>query len=260
MPTPHPTPQEALNQELKKEDEKARQEFKLVPKETEKISLLSECAKLQTVGMLWTQNQDLVFQTQCAQLNSPAFEFTVLKPKDMQPTQMDDLLKNPLEFFFNLAHPAARLFFKSKLKTLTATHLIFEVPEKLFRVQRRNSFRLSVGGFYGLEVSFQHPSNPNQTLKKKVFDLSDLGLAFLIDTTEEALFKKGTQLKRLTFTLNKQAVALEGEVRHTQPLGDENKELSKVGIQFSAMKQDAAKLIASFVLTENRKFISSAIK
>lgn len=241
------------------EEEKAKQEFELVPKETEKFVFLAECAKLLTTGNVWTKEQDIVFQSHCTLMSPIQRALSFWIPKQLDLEKLKSVLKTQPDFFINLAHPGASLFFKTKIRSLDSANLIFEVPEKLYRVQRRHSFRLPMRGVYSLTVDFENPQQPNQMLTKRVFDLSDLGMAFLIYTQDEPQFAKGTILRKFSFVLSKQTVTMEAEVRYTKPLGKESRDLSKVGVKFKSVSQEDSWLIASYVLAENRRFVSSTI-
>lgn len=248
-----------LDKAASAEEEKAKQDFELVPKETEKFVFLAECAKLLTTGTLWTKDQEILVQSHCSHMSPVNRTLSVWIPKQLDIQKLKEILKTQPDFFFNLSHPSASLFFKTKLRTLDSSNLVFEVPEKLYRVQRRHSFRLTMRGTYTLTVDFEDPLLPNHKLTKRVLDLSDMGMAFLINTPDEPLFKKGMILKRFSFVLSKQTIQVEGEVRYTRPLGKEARDLSKVGIKFTSVSQEDAWLIASYVLAENRKFVSSTI-
>ena len=64
---------------------------------------------------------------------------------------------------------------------------------------------------------------------------------------------------RLKFTVNKRLIVREAEVVYSKSIGSAGSGFSKVGIQFKALKPEDSKEIASFVLAENRKFVSKLI-
>jgi c-di-GMP-binding flagellar brake protein YcgR len=250
---------EALTQELNRKDAESKRLFKLVPKESTKLHFLAELGKLQTAATIWTEDQKLVIQSRCTSMDPDKRTISFSNPKDLDSGKLKGSLASNGEFFFSLSHPSARLFFKSRIRSMSAAYLVFELPDKVFRVQRRHSFRLAMRGFYTMTVDIKDPSATGQIMKKRVLDLSDLGLAFLIGTADESFFKKNMTVKEMQIVVNNRSISFEGEVRHVGPLSKDAKGLSKVGIKFCLMKKDDADYIASWVMAENRKFISNII-
>ncbi|MBI2711672.1 MAG: PilZ domain-containing protein [Bdellovibrio sp.] len=240
-------------------DSKDKPDFEAVPREAEKFIFLAECAKLQTSGTLWTKEQDVVGQTRALQMAAAQRILILSTPPQVDLDKLKAAVQNNTDFFVNLAHPTANLFFRSPMRAADSRQLIFSVPEKLFRVQRRQSFRLAMKGNYSLTVDFQSPTDTAQKTTKRVLDLSDTGMAFLISNSEEAIFQKGLILKNFHFILNKQNLTMEAEVRYSKPMGREAKDFSKVGVKFVSISQEDAWFVASYVLAENRRLVSNSI-
>ena len=243
--------------EEKKQSSKS--EFELIPREAEKFIFLAECAKLQSQGNLWTKNQEIVAPTHAIQLSPVARTLTLAAAPQIPDSKWQEALASKAELFVNLTHASANLFFKSALTAAAGNTLLMPVPEKLYRVQRRHSFRLQMKGSYSLMVDFQHPTQPEDHLSKRVLDLSDTGMAFLISAQEEPLFRAGTILTAFHFVLNKQSVIMEAEVRYAKPFSKEAKEYFKVGVKFKNASQEDSWFIASYVLAESRRMMSNSI-
>ncbi|MBI4924284.1 MAG: PilZ domain-containing protein [Bdellovibrio sp.] len=161
------------------------------------------------------------------------------------------------ECFFNLNLNRTNLFFKAKFTGFLPGGLNFKIPEKIFKVQRRGFFRLQSKEIENIQISFSHPKKANELLIKKLLDLGEGGMSFLILDIEENLFQPGLIIKNITFQIKDKEIICDGEVRHLQPfpLNSRHKGI-KVGIQFHNIKTGTAQWITSFVFEESRKYVT----
>lgn len=153
----------------------------------------------------------------------------------------------------------AYLFFKTHLKKQTHNELVFELPQKLFQVQRREGIRLQISDLKQLWVEFKHPSVDYKKLKGKIIDLNEKGMGFML-YEEEAMseFNLGTQLENFRFTLKGHPISALAEIRNTRRVSSPGKQDGiRVGVLFKNLSFHDTQRIAVYVLEESGKAFSN---
>ncbi len=215
--------------------------------------LLNEGLKTSAPLFLWTENQKQVLQTRLHHLSEEDKTFQAVKPKDTDP----DDFKKVIDCYFNLTLNRANLFFKSPLVGISGDGLNFKIPEKIFKVQRRNFFRIQTKEVALMEVSFIHPHALSTKVVKNLIDLGEGGLSFLVSDEEETLFQVGMILKEVSFNLTGKKISCDGEVRQVQTFSVHSHYRGvKIGIRFQHLKAAMAQQIAAFIFGESRKYLT----
>jgi c-di-GMP-binding flagellar brake protein YcgR len=151
----------------------------------------------------------------------------------------------------------ANIFFKARYLGAEKSALKFQMPEKIFKVQRRKEIRYAIRQDYSLKIEFADPLFPDTVITKKVLDISAGGLSFLIPPEEQPVFQQGLILRNMSFVVNRRTIKLEAEIRHCSVYRlRPNKDLVKVGLQFKNIRPGDAQHIANFVFEECRKLYS----
>ena len=183
-------------------------------------------------------------------------------PKNFDPSRfMEEFVaKGMTECFFSVSLSRANIFFKAPFKGYDDGGLRFDLPEKVFKVQRRKDMRFPIQDGHVLRIQIPDPLIPENMLSKKVHDISASGLAFLVPEEEVPLFQIGTLLKGVTFSIQSRKITVDAEVRHLREMPKNSvKSGFKVGIQFKNILPPDSHCIASYVFEESRKFFTKFI-
>jgi len=165
--------------------------------------------------------------------------------------------------FFNVKMETATLFFTTELQSSSPAYSEFTLPEKLFKVQRRQSLRFRIIQNYLLRVSFRDPDDLTIKHHEKIYDIGSGGLSFLINNVDPPPFKLGQILTDLKFTLRNCELNLAGEIvqykRFTETVHGEDLQKIKVSIKFLQLNDKNSTIIEDYVFEENRKFYARFI-
>jgi len=235
-------------------------DFQPVEDPQEAIRLLKEGAKTMASAMVWSKDQKHVVHTHLTLFSDVDRILYAWSPKGFDPSQFMDQLAQvgSDDCFFSLSLSRANLFFKSRFLGVDGGGIKFSIPAKIYKVQRRKDMRFTIPDGHVIRVDFNDPMLPDRMVSHKILDLSASGLAFLVeDAAEAAQYQTGLILKAMTFTIKSKTISVEGEVRHSRPMGPDSKVKGvKVGVLFKNMRGADNQVIASFVFEESRKFLS----
>lgn len=230
----------------------------LTPEESKII--LKDAMKCAANAVVWTKDQKHVLKTHISAVSEAVGHFFVWVPKDIdaQKFTKDVLIERTSTCYFSLSLKHATIFFRSQLIGLEAVGFKFEIPEKLFKVQRRKNFRFPVPDGIVIYVEFQDPLFPDQKMKKKVADLSAGGLSFFVNSLESPMFQQDQDLEKIEFTIRGHKIKTEGLVRYRENPDSEpeSKNQSRIGIKFKGLSAGDTDQIASYVMEESRKHFS----
>ncbi len=233
------------------------QEFKKVEDPNEAKILLREGAKTTSAAMIWTKDQGAVINSNITNYSATELAIYVRRPADLDVASFTgEVARNGGACFFSVSLPRANIFFRAKFLGDDLAGLKFEIPADVFTVQRRREVRLPIPSDYTIKVDFDDPLFANQTLTKKIADISAMGMAFIADADESSLFQPGLKLKNMAFTIKGRRIVAEGEVRHAKALASRatGKPSLKVGILFTNIRPGESQLIANYIFEETRKF------
>lgn len=221
--------------------------------------MLSEGARTFSPAMIWTKDQGQIIHTHITYYSLAEKRLYLWKPKEFEPRDfMDHLaeIKDP-GCFFSVSLSRANIFFKARYLGAEKSALQFNIPEKIFKVQRRKEIRFTIRQDYVLKFDFEDPLFPETRIGKKVLDVSAGGLSFLIPKDEKVVFQSGLVLRNLTFQINRRTITVDAEIRHCSVYRVRaEKEMIKVGLQFKNIRPGDAQHIATYVFEESRKLYS----
>jgi len=207
--------------------------------------------------MIWTAEHEQVINSHLNVFSEATHTFYCWAPKSLD-TQafFAAVSQSPLrECYFSVSLVRANIFFRSEFLDLDTGGLQFRIPNKVFKVQRRNDVRLPILENFAMKVSFKDPLFPLQEMNKKVLDISAGGLAFMITEDESAIFPKGLILKDVTFMIGNRKLTTRAEISNVRELRDDrNKGYHAVGIHFLDLRPGDAQYIAGYVFEESRKY------
>lgn len=232
-------------------------EFIPVTNVKEAVLLLKDGAGTASLT-LWTKNQDFLLETRLTTVKDDIIYTWFSSPDTIQQLEKSIAKVGSPECFFNMQLKRASVFFKTIYAGSDHESLKFLFPQKIYKVQRRKDFRMPIRPGHVLYVDFDDPLAPGSRLKYKLIDLSAGGISFGVPPQEEALFEVGGKLRNLDITIKGVPVSVDGIIRHKKAIQSLfEKELFKIGVQFSRVSPRDEDRIAAYVLEEGRKYFMS---
>jgi hypothetical protein len=225
----------------------------------EALAFLKDAVASFSAVMLWTKDQKRLIETHLAMVSDVEKTLYIWVPPAISPKDFAAGIAESgvPECYFSVSAPRANIFFKTGYTGHDDGGLKFSLPEKVFKVQRRQYFRFQIPEGHVLRVEFDDPIDPAKKMQPKVLDISAGGLAFLVGETEEPLFPVGTVLKNVTFTIRGRKFQVDAEVRHKHEMPDHGRfKGHKVGVLFAAMSAADNQHLVAYVFEESRKYFS----
>lgn len=164
---------------------------------------------------------------------------------------------NDVTCLFSVNLQQVQLFFVSSLTKFNSSAFQFEIPDKLFEVQRRYSLRYIFSPDNKVFVQFDHPNESADKLLCLVTDLSSGGLGFWAELTDKSLFAPGLELKDVSFTLGNRQISGQASIRHCSRLEINGRTGFKVGISFTKMKPRDVSFLGLFVYEQGLRIKNS---
>ncbi|MBY0471242.1 PilZ domain-containing protein [bacterium] len=235
--------------------------FQLVDNESEALSFLKEGAATSASSMIWTKNQECVVNTMMVLFSEVDTGIFFIVPKGFDPKNfMASLAKTgENDCFFSMSLARANIFFKAAFIGFEKKYMHFDIPTKIYKVQRRNDLRFVFPQNYEMEVQFEDPTAPNNVLTKKIIDLSAGGMALHIEEADHGLYQPGVMLKSMTFIIRGRQIICDGEIRHVAFNSHGGRRVSgaKIGVLFHKLKAGETQHIAQFIFDESRRYFSN---
>jgi hypothetical protein len=238
---------------------KKRTDLKAVEDPKEALGLIKEAAKTFASTMIWTKDQKHVVNTQLNMFSDKKKAISAWIPKDVDGKKFHRDLEESGDknCYFSVSLLRANVFFRSEFLGLDSGSFKFGLPEKVFKVQRRNDIRFVIPEGLIIKVSFQDPIFVESKLTKQVLDISASGLAFLITDVEDGLFQQEMILKDLSFTIRGKEIHCDAKIRHTGRLPAGYRQQGyRVGVKFLKLSPAESKLLTAYVFEETRKFFT----
>lgn len=159
------------------------------------------------------------------------------------------------ELFFSLKLPTDVLFFKGELRKGDGSYITVRVKQPIFKVQRREAFRLPVSESSPTSVTVKLPSG--EIFEGKVKNISGGGIALGLD--DRAIFERLNQerpLLEISFTLQGISVVATAHIRHGSEVGSSLvKKYYRLGLEFATIDPKLKTRLSQMVLEESSKFI-----
>jgi c-di-GMP-binding flagellar brake protein YcgR len=220
--------------------------FVAIESPAEALELLQLGSTERAPAMFWTQDQSIVLNGQCASLTQAENVFHT-QINDAENPQAKKL-KPKQKFFFSISLSSANLFFRSTFIKSDHLGLRFSTPDQIFKVQQRKDVRLGVDE-RDLRVTF------NDTISRKVLDLSASGLSFEVSDVEKADYPVGKILEKVVLNGMTKSITGRLQVRHTKQMDTH----VRVGTQFIDLLPQDRQILVTHILEEIQKAINRGL-
>lgn len=231
-----------------------------VPVDTkEGLLLLKEAARATAQTIIWTKEQNQQIHSRISAIVESEKELFAWNPPDFNPHEfMDTMAQNKVEdCYFSANLNRATIFFKAKFKHPDAAGLCFHLPEKVFKVQRRQFLRFPIPELYKMLIEIEDPIDPSKTLSKQILDISAGGVALIVSHAESPEYQVGAKIEFIRLKVHQTQIDCKGEVRHLSKIEQgPHKGKYRVGVAFVDIKPQFSDTIAKYVFDESRKYFS----
>ncbi|MCB0394151.1 MAG: PilZ domain-containing protein [Bdellovibrionales bacterium] len=174
--------------------------------------------------------------------------FTLIKNNKVEVFDNEEAI-----FMFDLG--VDKYFLKAKIKTLGKDKVIVDVKPALFKLQRRESFRISIPEGYPAKIHITDVDGLKSDKKLFLFDLSGGGAGIEIPPTDDFLLAAGQTIKG-KILVNKNEHPISGTIRHIREIGEEGKKFKKIGFQFDEMTEKQQQALFRSVMEIHRDVFS----
>ncbi|MEQ1875858.1 MAG: PilZ domain-containing protein [Bdellovibrionia bacterium] len=232
--------------------------FHSVDETNEKNELLEQGSLTRAKTEIWSKDRKHRVDAQMIALSTKQNMLTTAVAGGQVQPFIDILRRlNDVTCLFSVNLQQVQLFFVSSLVKFNRNAFQFEVPDKLFEVQRRFSLRYGYGADSDVKVEFDHPRSSSARATHKLTDVSAGGLGFVADVADKELYAPGQDLNRVVFKVGSREVIVAAQVRHctVAELNGQPAYL-KVGLSFKKLKPRDANHINMFVYEQSLKFLS----
>ncbi len=135
-------------------------------------------------------------------------------------------------------------------------HYKMNLEPALFKLQRRNSFRVQIPGEYLAKVSLSQVDDKTVKQKFPLFDLSGGGFSFEIPPNSQFQLSGGQQLEGEIEIGGKFKKKFTAMTRHVIQVGSQGSGLKKIGVEFSQLSPSEQQDIVNTVMEIHRDMFS----
>ena len=242
--------------------EKPPAEFERIESDTETRKLLIETARTSASATIWTKDQKITFESHFTSYDEKGGFLYVWIPTQLDPEELNTsvLASKALAdraCFFNVSLSRANIFFRAEFMGYDSQGYKFRIPDKIFKVQRRAYLRFLIPLGHVIKVEFQDPYLDENTISRKVYDVSGGGLSILLEPADLGLFEAGTVLKNVRLTVNGRKLTCNALIRHINPKASgRGHDTGRMGVEFQNIKEADRQHIVSYVFEETRRIYS----
>jgi hypothetical protein len=127
----------------------------------------------------------------------------------------------------------------------------FAFPKKIFKIQRRKYIRYNIPAGYDIFIECESLET-HQRVKRKILDLSEGGIAFLLEPSENPeIYKTGAVMRDCTLILRNQTLKL--SLRVANQISVELPKLGasqKLGLEFIKISEENRNFLAAFIYSQ----------
>jgi hypothetical protein len=129
-----------------------------------------------------------------------------------------------------------------------ARSISFTFPKKIFKIQRRKNVRYSVPAGYDIFIDCESLET-HERVKRKVLDISEGGIAFSLEPTENLeAYKTGVVMRDCVLTLRNQPLKLSLRVANQMD--------HKLGMEFIKISEENRNFLAAFIYSQLGQLMS----
>jgi hypothetical protein len=231
--------------------------FEPVAAAEERARLLVDAVKHKAAAKIWTPNKSLSFTSRPTKVDESELFFR--RPADLSDDRLLEAIDSDPTHAFRVAlsHDLGGLFFKTKYIHASEKILVFARPDEVYRVQRRQHFRLIVPSGEAAWASTGDRAEP----RHPIHDISLGGVSFKVAATTAPSFLKDALLS-LQLTLDETTIDTQARVKNVFEIPVEARESReapshRVAAEFEGIHERQRNQISSYIMVMSRKKLSN---
>lgn len=249
---------ERLHEKITASTEGGNPLFHAVDGELDRMKLIEQSIRTKAKTEIWSKDRKHRIDANVTSIDIKDNRLTASVTGD-QIAGFVEMIKalNDVTCLFSVNLAQVQLFFVSSILGHTSTSAQFEMPDKLFEVQRRYSLRYSFAPDSGVYVSLEHPISKGLA-DYGIIDISAGGMAFRCEVHEKSVFASGVDIGDMRFTIGNREIIVGANVRHctvNETAGQ--KPFLKVGVAFRRLKPRDANFLNLFVYEQSLQYLST---
>jgi hypothetical protein len=180
-------------------------------------------------------------------INGHTLILNVSQPEKLPPN-------NPCVLNFSIGDE--KYFMRLDVQTRLGSAITIDVHQDLYKLQRRESFRLTFPPGYKCHFDIRIKSGQNFKHSFTLADISGGGLAFELSPNPQIQFQKDEPLRGV-LTIGQDFVEeVDVIVRHVRMVGSRGSGLCRVGTEFQGIKKSTQEQIIKLVMDLHRELFS----
>lgn len=180
-------------------------------------------------------------------LSGPNLVLTAAQPERLP-------LANPCILNFSIG--PEKYFMKADLNHRLGSAVTLDIHQDLFKLQRRDSFRLAFPPGFRAQISLTHRNSLELKMNCSLADLSGGGCAFEFNSSPDMTFKAGDIVSARLQVGKEFDEQVTGVVRHCRMVGSRGSGLCRVGLEFQNLKISKQEEIIRLVMDLHRELFS----
>lgn len=231
------------------------------------VKLVETVARHKVPLTIWFKEQALRFETHVSEYLPNLKKLTFALPTSVGAEALSAALKQQgsMEMLVSFQVDTVQYFGKvTVLNVLPPESIRVEVPKEIFKLQRRANLRIPFKRHEAPKVSCTHPEAEGKAaladsdiLHFRMLDISAGGMSVAAPLALKDILAVGKILKDLRFHLKGTDITCTAVVRHHKDTeNDQGQPMVRIGLQFSALRPQFERWIASFVMDESRRMFS----
>lgn len=163
-------------------------------------------------------------------------------------------LSNPCILNFSIG--PEKYFMRADLNHRLGSALTLDIHQDLFKLQRRDTFRLVFPPGFRAQISLTQKNDADAKLNCNLADLSGGGFAFEFNSSPDLTFKAGDVITARLQIGAEFDELVAGVVRHCRMVGSRGSGLCRVGVEFQNLKLSKQEEIIRLVMDLHRELFS----
>lgn len=198
--------------------------FTLIGRADEKLKLWQDLA--QAKGELLCKGQeDVICKLRVVTFNTKTQSLECIFESSTK-------LKNHEEYLGHFFLGGEKYYFQA-IALLNPGSVSIPLPQELYHLQRRQSFRARIPASYSASYNITHINGDTQKIPGKVIDISSQGCRALYNI-DGAIVNTGASINGVLLLQKKDPIEIQGIIRHIK-IDDENKKIQSLGIEFTPL-------------------------
>ncbi|HEX4926130.1 MAG TPA: PilZ domain-containing protein [Bdellovibrionales bacterium] len=232
--------------------------FHAVDDEAERMKLMQQSIRTRAKTEIWSKDRKHRIDASVTSVDVQDNRLTAAVSGEHIETFVKMIKElNDVTCLFSINLQQVQLFFVSSILGHNHTSAQFEMPDKLFEVQRRYSLRYSLAPDSGISVSVENPVSKS-VADYPVIDISAGGLAFRADVSEKSVFAFGADIELLKFTIGSREIVVGGSIRHCTTIESSGQApYLKVGLAFRRLKPRDSNFLNLYVYEQSLQYLSN---